>query len=228
MNQKAQLPTAKQSPNQTHNDDAEKRRLHTLTHFEREARRKGFRQIAGIDEAGRGPLAGPVVAAACIIPEDIFIPGVDDSKKLTPKQRACLFEEISNNTRIVYGVGIISSEVIDEINILQATIRAMYQAILSLIVVPDLLLVDGMDLKHEKIPCRKIVQGDAKSQSIAAASIIAKETRDRLMEGYHSQWPQFGFHKHKGYGTEEHRQALIAHGPCPIHRRTFEPVKGYF
>src|ERR1700733_340594 len=154
------LPILKQEdPKLPRIEAAEGYRLKIMTIFEREARESGYRRIAGIDEAGRGPLAGPVVAAACIIPEDVFIPRVDDSKKLSPQIRKHLFDQIINNPRITYGVGIVSSEEIDKVNILQATIRAMFQAIVNLIVEPDLLLVDGLDLKHATIPCRKIFQG---------------------------------------------------------------------
>lgn len=199
-------------------------RLIELTRFESEALNLGYRFIAGVDEAGRGPLAGPVVAAACLIPNGIFLPGVDDSKKLTPKKRASLFEAIKSEPRIHYGVGVISSEEIDRVNIYQATILAMLAAINALKIPPDYLLVDGMQLPHPSIPVQKIIKGDAKSQSIAAASIIAKETRDALMDQYDEQWPRYGFKKHKGYGTEMHMAALFEHGPCPIHRRSFEPV----
>lgn len=203
----------------------EKRRLHELTHFERSARQHGFQVIAGVDEAGRGPLAGPVVASACIIPEDVFIVGVDDSKKLTPQERSALFEQITNDPRIIYGVGITDAAEIDLVNILQATIQAMIQAVSQLVLIPEILLVDGMYLPHVTIPSQKIVQGDARSQSIAAASIIAKETRDKLMAEYDQQWPHYGFAKHKGYGTSQHLEALSKHGPCSLHRKTFEPVK---
>ncbi|MDP1835968.1 MAG: ribonuclease HII [Chlamydiales bacterium] len=205
--------------------DAERERLFALTAIEREERTKGTRIIAGVDEAGRGPLAGPVVAAACIIPPRIFIPGVDDSKKLTPLQRREVFERIIKHPRITYAIGIVEVDVIDSINIFQATVQAMLKAINALAEKPELLLVDGMRLPHPEIPCRKVIGGDALSQSIAAASVIAKETRDDLMRGYHVQWPHYGFDQHKGYGTELHRAALEAHGPCSIHRRSFEPVK---
>ncbi|MGA8164208.1 MAG: ribonuclease HII [Waddliaceae bacterium] len=203
----------------------ELRRLQQLTYFEKKGYREGFKAIAGVDEAGRGPLAGPVAAAACIIPSNIFFSGVDDSKRLTPAQRAFLFKEITRHPRVNYGVAMVTSEKIDRINILQATILAMLEAVAKLVLIPDLLLVDGMCLPHPSIPSRKIVQGDTKSQSIAAASILAKVLRDRLMEEYHKKWPQYGFAQHKGYGTKAHREAIIRYGPCPIHRLTFEPVK---
>lgn len=201
------------------------KRLQKLNIFEDEARQQGYQIIAGLDEAGRGPLAGPVVAAACIIPEGVFIPGVNDSKQLTAQERADLYHTITSDERIVYGVGIVDSHEIDRINIFQATIVAMFQAITKLPLIPQMLLVDGLKLPHPTIPAQKIIDGDAKSQSIAAASIIAKETRDRLMVELHAQWPMYGFNQHKGYGTEMHLEALNIHGPCPIHRRSFEPVK---
>lgn len=183
----------------------------------------GFHTIAGVDEAGRGPLAGPVVAAACIIPHDVFIIGIDDSKKLSPKQRCALFEELTSRSDIRYHVGIISHQEIDEINILQATIKAMQVALHGLDPAPDLTLVDGLSLTSH-LPCKKIIGGDALSQSIAAASVIAKETRDRIMTKYHEEWPHYGFHQHKGYGTKQHLEALNKHGACPIHRKSFKPI----
>lgn len=204
-------------------DKHELSRLQELNIFELAARKNGFVNIAGVDEAGRGPLAGPVVAAACIIPENIFIAGVDDSKKLTPARREEIFEDIISNSAIHYAVGIVSSEEIDSINIYQATIKAMLQALQLLKLQPDMVLVDGMALPN--IMCQKIIQGDSKSHSIASASIIAKVTRDRLMVEYHRQWPQYGFDKHKGYGTARHLSALKEFGPCPVHRFSFEPVR---
>lgn len=196
-----------------------------MTIFERDSKNKGYHRPAGVDEAGRGPLAGPVVAAACIIPEGVWLPGVDDSKKLTPAARRKLYNAIISDTRILYGLAFVSPLEIDQLNIYQATIQAMYRAIDKLSIQPDVLLVDGMNLNHAHIPCIKIVGGDGKSQSIAAASIIAKVSRDMKMEEYHEQWPEYGFLSHKGYGTEEHRKAILDHGPCPIHRLTFEPLK---
>lgn len=199
-------------------------RLQQLLRYEEAARHLGYRILAGVDEAGRGPLAGPVVAAACSIPEGILLPGVNDSKQLTVRQREILFKEITCHDSILYGIGIISHEEIDRINILQATIKAMIEAVNGLSTQPDYLLVDGLKLNHA-IPSEKIIKGDAKSQSIAAASIIAKETRDALMMQYHEQWPHYGFDRHKGYGTQKHLEAIREYGPCPIHRMTFEPLK---
>lgn len=203
----------------------ETKRLLKLNSYEDEARSQGYQLIAGVDEAGRGPLAGPVVAAACIIPQGILIPGVNDSKQLNAGERAELFQLIISDDRIVWGVGIIDPQTIDKVNIYQATILAMLEAISKLPFSPHFLLVDGMKLPHPSIPAQKIIDGDAKSQSIAAASIIAKETRDQLMVQYHERWPEYGFNQHKGYGTEKHLKALQAHGICPLHRLSFEPVK---
>lgn len=223
------MPKKKQTATATHNptlfDDAEWQRLQALNRFEDAARAKGIEMLAGVDEAGRGPLAGPVVAAACIIPKGIYFEGVDDSKKLTAKQRFDLYETIIRHSEVRYAVGIVDSEEIDRINILQATIKAMIMAVDGLNPKPELLLVDGLLLPHPTISCQKIIGGDALSHSIAAASIIAKETRDRLMLDAHIKWPEYGFDRHKGYGTDMHCEALRMHGPCPIHRFSFEPIK---
>ena len=201
------------------------KRLLKLNLYEDEARQQGYHIIAGIDEAGRGPLAGPVVAAACIIPTGILIPDVNDSKLLTSEKRDELYEIITQDMRIHFGVGIIGPEIIDKINIYQATIAAMLMAVSQLSLSPEYLLVDGLKLPHPSIPAQKIIKGDSKSQSIAAASIIAKVTRDRLMLKYHDQWPMYGFNTNKGYSTDFHIEALNVHGICPIHRKSFEPVK---
>lgn len=199
--------------------------LRSLIKYEEQARVEGFKAIAGIDEAGRGPLAGPVTAAACVIPEGRFFLKINDSKKLTEPQREELFNEITQDPNISYGIGIVSHEIIDAINIYQATIQAMLEAIEKLAQQPHLLLVDGLSLKHPKIPSRKIIKGDEQSQSIMAASILAKVTRDRIMVDYDKQWPEYGFKKHKGYGTERHLEALKDKGPSPIHRKSFAPVR---
>lgn len=204
---------------------AEKKRLQKMMIYEEAAYQQGYKTLAGIDEAGRGPLAGPVVAAACILPKDCLIPYVNDSKQLLPDVREQLFEQLTTDSSIIYAVGIIEPSEIDRINIYQATIQAMLQAINKLTILPDYLLVDGMMLSHAHLPCEKIIQGDQLSQSIAAASIIAKETRDRLMRSYDKQWPIYGFAQHKGYGTPQHLEALDRHGPCPIHRFSFDPIK---
>lgn len=205
--------------------DSERERLLQLTVMERKKRKEGFQVIAGVDEAGRGPLAGPVFAAACIIPPEVFVLGVNDSKKLSAQERHEIFERLTQDERIDYGIGRAEVDEIDAINILQATMRAMLRAIQALKQAPHLLLVDGLYLAHPQIPCEKMIKGDANSQSIGAASILAKVSRDRLMLQYHEQWPDYGFDQHKGYGTEHHREMLSRLGPCPIHRRSFEPLK---
>ena len=194
-------------------------RLEGMKEYERKYASCGF--ICGIDEAGRGPLAGPVVAAACILPTDCEILYLNDSKKLTEKRREELFVEIQEKA-VSFGVGIVSPAVIDEINILQATYEAMRQAVEKLSVRPDVFLNDavvipGIDERRQV----KIIKGDAKSFSIAAASILAKVTRDHMMEEYDRLYPEYGFAKHKGYGTKAHLDAVREHGMCPIHRRSF-------
>ena len=176
--------------------------------------------IAGIDEAGRGPLAGPVVAAAVILPKDIFLPFLNDSKKVTEKRRDVLFDEIKQNA-IAYGIGIASNTLIDEINILQATYEAMREAVNALEKTPDILLVDAVHIPDINIKQVGIVKGDAKSVNIAAASILAKVTRDRLMAEYDKIYPEYGFASNKGYGTATHIAALKEIGPCAIHRKSF-------
>lgn len=188
--------------------------------IEREYWRSGTVSVAGVDEAGRGPLAGPVVAAAVIFPPEHFIEGVRDSKLLTEDEREELYARIVAEAS-AYGIGIVQPEVIDQINILQATYRAMHEAIRSLSVEPSLLLVDGNRFLDMGIPFRTIVDGDALSFSIAAASIIAKVTRDRLMMAYDAQFPGYGFAQHKGYATPQHREAIRRLGLCEIHRRSF-------
>lgn len=192
--------------------------------FERVARRCGYRRIAGIDEAGRGPLAGPVVAAAVILPTRCRIAGVDDSKQLSEEARDRLYAAILERA---VGLGIGSADVgeIDRLNILQATRLAMRRAIEQLVPLPDYLLVDAVTLPGVRISMRPIIKGDSLSLSIAAASIIAKVTRDRLMVKYDALFPEYDFLSHKGYGTPGHLQRLARHGPCPIHRRTFMPVQ---
>lgn len=195
-----------------------------MTKIEREAFSQGFTCIAGIDEAGRGPLAGPVVAAACILPKGKVFSGINDSKKLTAKQRAKLRDALVNDPEVYYGIGVVSEKRIDEINILEATKEAMKLAIDHLPICPDLLLVDGLQLETP-IPCQGIIKGDAKSASIAAASILAKEYRDDVMQKLHDLYPEYGFNRHKGYGTVQHLKALSLFGPCDCHRNSFSPVK---
>jgi len=197
-----------------------------LLEYETKAVTQGYRNIAGVDEAGRGPLAGPVVAAAVIFSAKIDIAGLDDSKKLSPKKREELFPQIKAEA-VAYGVAIVSWEVIDEINILQASRLAMKQAVEQLQPVPDLLLIDGNQKIDSTLDQWAIVKGDSKSLSIAAASVLAKVTRDRIMEDYHKLYPQYEFHRHKGYGTKLHRTLIEEHGPCPIHRSTFKGVSEF-
>lgn len=180
----------------------------------------GLKLICGVDEAGRGPLAGPVCAAAVILPPHIDLPGLNDSKKLTDKRRRELYPLIKE-AAIAYGIGFASHEEIDEINILQATYLAMERAVAQLAVVPEQLLVDGNRAKDFGIPTRTVVKGDSLSASIAAASVLAKVTRDDVMLQAAEEYPQYGFEIHKGYGTKAHYEALAAFGACPIHRRTF-------
>lgn len=176
---------------------------------------------AGIDEAGRGPLAGPVVAAAVIIPEAKKLPkGINDSKLLTAAKREEFFEFITGE--LIYGIGIVSAEEIDRLNILQATFKAMYEAVEKLTQKPELCLIDGNRRNHLiKFPQKTIVQGDRKIKEISAASIVAKVTRDRIMQEYHRQYPQYNFAENKGYGTADHLEAIIKHGRSPIHRQSF-------
>ncbi len=192
--------------------------------FEKTAYRSGVTYVAGIDEAGRGPLAGPVTAAAVILPVGLLIKGVDDSKKLNPDKRERLFEIIMAHALSV-GVGIMSPAEIDRINILQATRRAMLAAVQQLSPQPDYLLIDGISTIDSDVPQKTIIKGDSLSLSIAAASIIAKVTRDRLMIEMDSTYPGYGFAGHKGYGSAAHLDAIRRLGPSPIHRLTFGGVK---
>jgi len=191
--------------------------------FDHEIRRSGYGLIAGIDEAGRGPLAGPVVAAAVILEEGHVIAGLRDSKKLTERQRAVLYREIVSSARSV-GLGIVEAEEIDRLNILKATRKAMLNAIRNLTEEPHLLLIDAVTLEECKTGQKALIKGDSRSASIAAASVVAKFVRDRLMLYYHDLYPVYGFDRHKGYGTRLHREMLRRYGPCPIHRRSFAPV----
>ncbi|MGB7978422.1 MAG: ribonuclease HII [Chlamydiales bacterium] len=200
-------------------------RLESMSLYEKRLKGEGFSRIAGIDEAGRGPLAGPVVAAACILPEGALFNGLNDSKQLTPEQREILFIEMTRYHGMIYGVGVIDHEQIDRVNILQATFLAMRKAVDEMAVLPDYLLIDGNQIPHFDIPAESIVAGDTLSVSIAAASILAKVTRDRIMGELDKKYPQYGFKQHKGYATEQHLEAIRSLGPCPIHRKSFDPVK---
>jgi ribonuclease HII len=197
-----------------------------LWFFEKKATRDGYNKIAGIDEAGRGPLAGPVVSAAVILPQTLPIAGVIDSKKLSAKKRSQLYEEIYSHALSV-GIGIVDPAEIDRINILRASLLAMSMAVENLKPQPECLLIDGPFQISTRLPQKPICKGDALSVSIAAASIVAKVTRDRLMEKYDEYYPQFGFSRHKGYPTRAHKAAIAQFGYCQIHRRTFRGVKEY-
>ncbi len=186
---------------------------------------EGFVRIAGVDEAGRGPLAGPVVAAACILPTGTLFANLNDSKQLTASQRDTLFTEITSCPNLIYGIGIIDVKTIDKVNILQATFLAMRKAVEALSMQPDYLLIDGNQIPHFDFPTESLVHGDGLSVSIAAASILAKVTRDRIMAELDEKYPKYGFKQHKGYATEQHVEAIYAHGPCPIHRKSFDPVR---
>lgn len=181
---------------------------------------QGFTQVCGVDEAGRGPLCGPVVAAACILPVGLVIPGLNDSKKLSEKKRDLLFEQIKENA-ISYSIASASVEEIDRLNILEATLLAMRRAIDGLDVKADFALIDGNVSRDFQIDAKAVIAGDATSPSIAAASILAKVTRDRMCAALDAQYPQYGIAKHKGYGTKAHMQALREYGPSPIHRKQF-------
>lgn len=194
--------------------------------FENDARKSGHSLIAGIDEAGRGPLAGPVVSAAVVLPEIFSIDDVDDSKKLTPKKRADLFPRIQE-AALAVGVGIVGPETIDSINILQAALLSMAKAVENLAIRPDYLLIDGPFPIPLNVPQKPLPKGDSLSISIAAASIIAKVTRDRMMVDFDRTYPEYGFSKHKGYPTKTHREAIRKFGCSPIHRKTFKGVKEY-
>jgi len=191
-----------------------------LWELERGLIAQGISPVCGVDEAGRGPLAGPVCAAAVILPPEIEIPGLNDSKKLTDKRRRALYDVIIENA-VSYGIAMVHEKEIDEINILQATFNAMEQAILQLSVKPAMALIDGNRERPFPVPVQTVVKGDSLSANIAAASILAKVTRDRYMEEMAEKYPQYGFEIHKGYGTKAHYAALTEHGMSPIHRRTF-------
>ena len=197
---------------------------HPMFSFERELWDDGVSFLAGIDEAGRGPLAGPVVAAAVIVPKMARFPLVNDSKKLTDKQRRVLREEIMSVDGIIFSIIEITVDEIERNNILRATHSAMIQTIKKLKCV-DFALIDGLPVPHFPVPNKAIVKGDSKSASIAAASILAKVHRDDLMKKYAAEYPVYGFERNKGYGTAEHMEALKKYGPCPIHRKTFAPVR---
>lgn len=194
-----------------------------LSH-EAELQEQGHEYVAGIDEAGRGPLAGPVAAAAVILPKNYSCDGLTDSKKISAKKRELIYQELTGNPEVIWSVATASCEEIDQLNILNATHLAMRRAASSLVTPPDYCLIDGLPVKDFPHPHQAIVKGDSISLSISAASIIAKVTRDRLMKEIDQEFPQFGFAKHQGYGTKAHLEALRTHGPCKHHRRSFQPV----
>lgn len=200
--------------------DKELERLKNMLQIEDKLYSEGYNLVCGVDEAGRGPLCGPVVAAAVILPKDVYIEGVNDSKKLTEAKREKLYEEIMKNALAV-GVGISEVEVIESVNILNATKIAMKQAIDNLSIRPDYVLIDGNQMINIDIKGETVVSGDAKSESIAAASIIAKVTRDRMLYEFDEKYPEYGFCKNKGYGTKIHVQAIGEYGLTPIHRKSF-------
>ncbi len=201
--------------------EKEEERLKELKKIELDYHKQGIKYIAGIDEAGRGPLAGPVIVGCVIMPEDSFIEGVNDSKKVSEKKREKLYDEIINNA-ISWSVAVIGWHEIDELNILNATKKGVTECINNLETKPELILVDALKgIDTCNIPYVSMVKGDAKCYSISAASILAKVTRDRIMREWDEVYPQYGFAKHKGYGTKAHIEALKEYGPCPIHRKTF-------
>jgi len=186
--------------------------------------RQGYSLIAGVDEVGRGAWAGPLVAAAVILPKNCRLKGINDSKKLTGQQRERLYTQIIKQA-LTYRVYITRREVIDRIGISQTNIRALEKCISRLSIKPEFILVDALSIKVQNVPSRSIIKGDTKVLSIAAASIVAKVTRDRLMVNYHKKYPNYNFHRHKGYGTVYHRRSLLKHGPCPLHRLSFKPIQ---
>jgi len=214
MNEKLKVPAA------------EIERLKAMMSYEHNLFAAGVQYIAGIDEAGRGPIAGPVVAAAVILPPDFFLPKVDDSKRLKPSVRERLSSAIKRQA-LAWAIGIVSASCLDQINIYQATKLAMITAVNNLRIEAEHLIIDAVKLPELGIPQTPLVKGDSLSLSVACASILAKVERDAIMDGYDKLFPGYGFAKHKGYGTREHLEALFRLGPCPAHRTSFEPVKSW-
>lgn len=202
------------------NYEEELSRQQAMWEYEKKAYSNGYSLVAGVDEAGRGPLAGPVFAACVILPKDCIIDGINDSKKLSEKKRELLFDEICQKA-ISYSIASVDEKKIDEVNILNATHIAMNKAVEGMKIPPDYVLIDGNSIKNMKTPHETIVKGDQKSISIAAASILAKVSRDRYILKLSEKYPQYGFEKHKGYGTKLHTDAILKYGPSPIHRKTF-------
>lgn len=205
-------------------EQTERARVDALYQYEYEAAQQGMEVVAGVDEAGRGPLAGPVVVAAVILPQGLFLPKLSDSKKLSAKVREELYQKIMDEA-VSVGKAVIDEKTIDRINIYQATINGMYDAIFALQPQPQKVLIDAVPLDNLPMPSLSMIKGDAKSASIAAASIIAKVTRDHMMDEYDKKYPEYGFAQHKGYGTAQHVEAIRKYGPCPIHRCSFEPIR---
>lgn len=205
-------------------EETEVQRIEELKRYEYSAYEQGFQYIAGVDEVGRGPLAGPVAAAAVILPRDFYLAGVNDSKQLSEKKRQSLVGQIKNEA-LAWSVAVLSPDYIDRKNILNATREAMRMAIAALRPAPDYLLIDAVKIPDIKTTQLPIIKGDALSISIACASIIAKVERDEMMKSYDLIYPNYGFARHKGYATREHMLALQQYGPCPIHRKSFEPIK---
>ena len=208
----------------TERESKDRERVAAMYEYERQANAEGYDLIAGVDEAGRGPLAGPVAVAAVILPRELYLPFLNDSKKLSEKRRETLYDMIREQA-VAYSVVLVDREIIDKDNIYEATKNGMYDAILKLSQKPDKVLIDAMPLDKLPIPSISIVKGDAKSASIAAASVLAKVTRDRFMREMDKVYPEYGFKNHKGYGTKAHIEAIKKYGPCPLHRETFEPIK---
>jgi len=193
--------------------------------FESMLSERGYSKIAGVDEAGRGPLAGPLVVAACILPKSFFLSELNDSKQLTKEQRKLQFDILTNNPDIAYSYIVVDEKTIDRLNILQATMYGMLKAVETLKVSPDYVLIDGNKMPDIKSRGEAIVSGDENSISIAAASIIAKVVRDQIMDEMQTKYPKYAFGDHKGYATKQHLDEIEKHGPCQIHRRSFEPIK---
>lgn len=214
-------PTKERSPLSDFQDIA----LHDPSVLESVLRSKKMAPYAGVDEAGRGPLAGPVVACACVLPKKFSLPGLTDSKQLSEEQLESYYTELVRYPGIDFSVAVVDHEVIDRVNILQATFQAMRQALSSLKVRPCLAIIDGSLAPLGTVPCVTVVKGDVYCLSVSAASVIAKVTRDRLLKEYDALWPQYGFASHKGYGTPAHLEKLRLYGPCPIHRKSFAPVQ---
>lgn len=203
-----------------------KEQFSNMLTYEKKLWNKGFKYVAGVDEAGRGPLAGPVVAAAVILPEDFTLLGINDSKALATEERNMFYDKIKEKA-IAYHISYVHEDIIDQYNILEATKRAMTEALVNLQPQPNIALIDAVHLQQSMIETDTIIKGDEKSVTIAAASILAKVSRDRYMTNIHEKYPEYNFHKHKGYGTREHLKQLNRHGISPIHRRSFAPVKRY-